>query len=241
MYFPYSFLYTISMKNMTSLPADLDLLAALGGDLTDTTSSVPDTAIGISKETDSIRDTSLGGTGKTGVTSSLEEKALSLLGAGVHAEAVASALGVTPARISQLLSNEVFSKKVAALKYESLQKHNVRDAHYDSIEDKLLAKLEKSLPLMVKPESILKAISIVNGAKRRGSDKPAVVSNQQTIVNLVLPEVISNKFAIDLNNQVIKAGEQELLTMPSGDLLKRVEVKQQEREEEIKRLGGNDL
>lgn len=199
------------MKTKTTLPADIDLLASLGADTQEATLEKPEVT------------STLGNSGGTGNTNSTEERALALLGSGVPAESVAAALGVTPARISQLLANEVFSKKVAALKYESLQKHNVRDAAYDSLEDKLLAKLEKAMPLMVKPESILKAISIVNGAKRRGSDAPTAVTNQQTIVNLMLPEVVTNKFAIDINNQVTKAGEQELLTMPSGNLLKQVE------------------
>lgn len=219
---------------MKSLPSDLDILASLGAELPEATavSQAPDT---------SIKESELGGTGKTGITSSIEEKALSLLGAGVSSDSVAAALGVTPSRISQLLSNEVFSKQVAALKYESLQKHNVRDNHYDSLEDKLLAKLEKALPLMVKPDSILKAINIINGAKRRGSDKPQAVTNQQTVVNLVLPEVITSKFAINVDNQVTKAGEQELLTMPSGNLLKRVEDAQEAKTKHIKELGGHDL
>lgn len=169
---------------------------------------------------------SLGNTYKTGVTTSVEEKALSLLGSGVSAESTAAALGVTPARVSQLLSNEVFSNKVAALRYASLQKHNVRDGKYDTLEDQLLGKLEKSLPLLIRPESILKAIAVVNSAKRRGQDNPDQVVNKQNIVNLILPVAIAERFSVNINNQVTKAGEQELLTMPSGNLLKQVEEAQ---------------
>ena len=35
------------------------------------------------------------------------------------------------------------------------------------------------------------------------------------------------KFAVDINNQVIKAGDQNLHTMPSGNLLKQVEEAKQ--------------
>lgn len=158
-----------------------------------------------------------------GVSSSIEERALSLLGSGVPGDSVASALGVTPARISQLLAIESFSSKVAALRYANLQKNNVRDEKYNSLEDQLLAKLERSLPLLIKPESILKAVTVVNGAKRRGHSTPEQVTNQQNIVNLVLPSVIANKFLVNINNQVTQAGDQELLTMASGNLLKQVE------------------
>ena len=104
----------------------------------------------------------------TGTSTSIEERALVLLGAGVQAEQVATTLGVLPSRISQLLSQEDFAHKVQNLRYENLQRHNKRDSEYDSLEDALIGKLNKSLPLMVKPETILRAISTINSAKRRG-------------------------------------------------------------------------
>ena len=145
-----------------------------------------------------------------------------MLGSGIAAESVASALGVTPARISQLLSEEEFAAKVTALRYENLRKHNDRDAAYDAIEDKLLDKLDKSIPLMYKPSELLHAIRIVNGARRRGQSAPEQVTNQQTIVNLMLPTVVTERFTTNINNQVVKAGDTELLTLSSSQLLKQV-------------------
>jgi len=159
-----------------------------------------------------------------GVTSSVEEKALTLLGSGVSSESVANALGVVPARISQLLANKLFAGKVAELRYKSLQSHNIRDGKYDSIEDTLIEKLKKSIPLMVRPDTILKAISTINGAKRRGQSAPDQVVNQKNLVQIIMPKVIANKFTINIDNQVISAGDQELHTMPSGNLLKQVEA-----------------
>lgn len=164
-----------------------------------------------------------------GATTGLEEKALNLLGSGIAAESVASALGVTPSRIAQLLADEVFSGQVSKLRYKSLQSHNVRDDKYDALEDRLLDKLKLALPLMVKPSDIVNAMTRVNAAKRRGQSTPQQVVNQQNIINLTLPVVIAEKFSMNINNQVVKAGEQELLTMPSGNLLKQVEDAEQER------------
>ena len=168
-------------------------------------------------------------TNKPGETSGVEEKALNLLGAGVGAEQVAAALGVTPARISQLLSDKNFSDKVTEARYRNLQSHTKRDNTYDSLEDKLLSRLEKSLPLMVKPDTLLKAIAVVNSAKRRGQSAPDQLVNQNNIVNVILPQHIVQTFTTNINNQVTKAGNQELLTMQSGTLLKRVEAKENER------------
>jgi len=153
-----------------------------------------------------------------------EDRALALLGSGVSAEAVANALGVTPSRVSQLLANKEFADQVATLRYENLQQHNSRDLAYDSLEDTLLTKLEKAIPMMFKPLDITKALQAVNGAKRRGQTAPSDGSvNQQTIVQLLLPTQITQKFTTNVNNQVIKAGDQELLTMQSGNLLSLAE------------------
>lgn len=149
-----------------------------------------------------------------------EERALSLLGAGVTPEQVASALGVTVSRISQLCSDPEFTARVAELRFEALNKHNERDNRYDTLEDRLIAKLEDLLPLMMRPMEVLKSIQVINGAKRRGQSAPDQTINQQTVVSIVMPTTIVNKFVTNINNQVVKAGAQDLLTIQSGTLLK---------------------
>lgn len=162
--------------------------------------------------------------------SSIEERALSLLGNGISAESTAAALGVTPARISQLLSDEAFSEEVTKLRYKKLQKHNRRDAKYDDIEEKLITKLDKSLPFLVKPRDILSALQIINGAKRRGQDSTETAVANTNIVNIAIPTAIAQKFTVNINNHVIKAGEQELITMQSGTLLDKIKAERAEKE-----------
>lgn len=171
-----------------------------------------------------------------GTTTSIEDRALVLLGAGIGGEAVANALGVTPGRISQLLSEQAFSDAVSTLRYENLQKHNNRDASYDNIEDRLLGKLEQNLNFILKPRDLLSAISTINSAKRRGQSSPDQVVNQQNIVNLVLPAVITEKFTVNIDNQVTRAGEQELHTLPASTLLKSVEDASSERQKVLSHL-----
>lgn len=171
-----------------------------------------------------------------GTTTSVEDRALVLLGAGIGPEAVANALGVTPARISQLLSEQTFSDAVSNLRYENLQKHNNRDATYDSIEDELLVELKNKLSFLMKPADILRAISIINNAKRRGQSSPDQVVNQQKVVNLVLPTVITEKFTVNIDNQVTRAGEQELHTLPASALLKTVEDAGEQRQKALSHL-----
>lgn len=159
---------------------------------------------------------------------SAEQRALDLLGQGIVPEQVAFASGLSASRISQLLSQEQFAARVAELRFESLSKHNERDNAYDSLEDSLLEKMKDCLPLMVRPQEILKAISVINAAKRRGSSAPQSLTNQQTIVNLILPQQILTQFTLNQANQVVQAGEQPLVTIQSGTLLNQHKQRQAE-------------
>jgi predicted transcriptional regulator len=160
--------------------------------------------------------------------SSHTARALSLLGSGVSTEATAAALGVTPSAISQLLANDTFAEEVTHLRYTNLQAHNKRDNKYDSLEDALIQKLEDSLGLIMRPEMILRAMATVNAAKRRGQSTPEQVSESATVLTLVLPAQIIQKFTTNINNQVIRAGDQSLHTIPSSSLVKQLEASQQE-------------
>lgn len=150
-------------------------------------------------------------------------RALELLGSGVPQESVASALGVTASYISQLLSDKNFAAAVTKLKYEALTKHTERDAKYDELEDTLLGKLDKSVSLLFKPLDIMRALKIVNEAKRRGTDSKESIIAQQNIVEITMPTQIVQQFTTNVVNQVITAGDQDLTTIQSGDLLKSVE------------------
>ena len=128
-------------------------------------------------------------------------RALELLGMGVIATQVAAALGVDISRISQLLSEEAFAAKVAELRFSNLRKHTERDTKYDGLEDTLIEKLGDCLPLMHRPMEILKAIQVINSAKRRGASAPEHITNQNQIIQLNVPGALIEKFRVNINNQ----------------------------------------
>lgn len=147
---------------------------------------------------------------------STEERALHLLGQGIAPETVASACGVSASRISQLLSTPEFLARVSELRFNNLEKHNITDAKYDDLESTLLEKLKDCIPLMgMEPMKLLKAVQVINAAKRRGVSAPDQITQQQTVVQLIMPNVIMQKFSTNINNQVIQAGDQTLQTIPS--------------------------
>lgn len=156
-----------------------------------------------------------------GITSSTEDRALALLGAGHEPEVVANALGVSVSRISQLLSQEDFATAVTQLRFDSLAKHNTRDLSYDEIEDQLILKLRDCIPLMFRPMEILKAIATINAAKRRGTSAPAAITQQQTVIQLIMPTTIVQAFTKNTANQVVEVDGQTLVTIQAGTLLKQ--------------------
>ncbi len=155
-------------------------------------------------------------------TTLTEDRALTLLGQGIAPETVAASLGVSASRISQLLSDENFAAQVASLRYESLARHNERDNKYDQMEDDLLERMKDCLPLMHRPMEILKAISVINAAKRRGASTPDSIMNKQEVISLTIPIQIINKFQTNMNGQVTtiesENTQHSLLTIQSGSL-----------------------
>jgi len=154
---------------------------------------------------------------------SLIGRALELLGSNVPQEAVASALGVTPSYVTQLLSDEDFSQAVTKLKFEVLSKHTARDETYDELEDLLLARMKKALPLLIRPNDINNALKTVNAAKRRGVDSKESIIANQNIVSITMPIQIVQDFTTNVHNQVVKTGDEDLITIQSGDLRSQVE------------------
>lgn len=147
-----------------------------------------------------------------------EERALKLLGSGIPPATVAASLGISQSRISQLLSDENFAAQVAERRFLNISKHNERDDKYDDLEAQLIERMEDCLPLMHRPMEILNAIKIINAAKRRGSSAPESMVEKQSVVQLVVPITLINKFQTNLQGQVVSVGEQNLLTIQSGAL-----------------------
>lgn len=147
-----------------------------------------------------------------------EDRALTLLGQGIEPKMVASALGVSVSRIAQLLSDESFAQKVAEARFSSISKHTERDLRADKIEDMLLDRLENIIPMLYDPMKIVHAYSKINAAKRRTSGTPETVTQQQQVLSLTLPTMIIQHFTTNINNQVIKAGSQDLVTIQSGQM-----------------------
>lgn len=155
---------------------------------------------------------------------SVEQRALELLGRNLTQDVVASACGVTAGRISQLMADDDFRHKVQELRYQNITKISKIDEKYDTLENKVLDQLEKTIHAIYKPHELLKAAQVLNAAKRRGSIIAGAedVSNAKSIT-LNMPMMIVNRFIKDVNNQIIevqddKGNRQPLVTASSSSL-----------------------
>lgn len=151
---------------------------------------------------------------------STEAKVLELLSAGIEPEHVASAVGLTPGRISQIVSNPEFAAKLAELKFESLRKHNATDNEYDALEKMLLEKLKQCAGLLFDPMKIARILQTVNSAKRRGASAPDSIVRQKQTIRLNINAAVVTKFAVNGANQVVQASvgdeSQDLVTIQSS-------------------------
>lgn len=160
-----------------------------------------------------------------------KERAAKLLGQGVDQSIVATALGVSPSYITQLLEQEQFAAEVTQLRFINLENATGRDSKYDAMEDKFLDKLEEMSPYMTKPREILGALAVLNKAQRRGAKQENQPQVKQDVVVLTLPSVIHNTFITNHANQVIavsggsenpEALQRDLSTITAKALLERL-------------------
>lgn len=151
-------------------------------------------------------------------------KLLEFLKNGVTPTEAALALGITPGAVTQLMDTPEVSTELQKIREEQLKKSATIDAKYDDLEIKLLNQLDRVTPLLMRPLEIAKVLGTVNAAKRRGvahttESKPA------TILQLNIPVALQAKFVVNATNQVVEAGAQTLVTMPSANIAKLAEAK----------------
>jgi hypothetical protein len=143
-----------------------------------------------------------------------------MLGRGIPAVNIASAIGVTEGYISQLLSDQNFAMDVAAIRTADLTKNIDIDAKWDEYESRLLEKLGELINFFTKPKDVLEALRIINSAKRKSAGIPAA-QGQQTgrTIALNLPVTIINHYKINMQGGVVEVEGRSLRAMDSKNLL----------------------
>lgn len=146
-----------------------------------------------------------------------------MLGQGLSATQVASAVGCDDSYISQLLSDETVSAQVQALRAEAFSKYVEQDRLLDEAEATALEKLSHLAQFISKPTEAARVYSILNAAKRRTVDQ---VNQQQAVaqtVSLDLPAAARVRFTLTNDKQVIEIEGRSMTTMPARSLAARLE------------------
>lgn len=133
---------------------------------------------------------------------------------------VANIVGCDPSYISQLMSDPEFSDQVIGLRMLNGEKHIQLDSRADELEGKLLEKLERMVPMMMRPGEVVNAYKVLNNARRRLTQDNAPTSQGLgTLVSIKLPAAAQLAFKLSQKGEVIEIDGQPMVTMPSAELL----------------------
>lgn len=155
----------------------------------------------------------------------IQSKLLSLLAAGVPQSAAASAVGVTPGYVSQLLEQEPFKVALLEASAGKIQAALDHDNTVESLEQKLLRVIEQKLPFIRNPMEAAKIFQILNNSKRR-LQGPDTSQNTGGVTNvtIVLPRAAAAAIKLNSSNQVIEVEGRTMAPLPSRELPKLQEA-----------------
>jgi len=160
------------------------------------------------------------------IPGSKKDQIISLLKANCTVGQAAAAVGCDQAYVSEIFAIPEIAAEIAAHRIKILKDQSETDDKYDSIEKRLLDGLEEKLNqgvAFMKMGVILQAINTVNRAVRRGAGHQEAITPPSNVVQLIMPTVIVRQFQANQDNEVIKVGDQELISMSSKNVMQRLE------------------
>lgn len=145
----------------------------------------------------------------------MKEQIERLLGRGLSQVVVANAVGCTEGYISQLLAEEDFAGRVAAMKLAIVEKDSSRGQLVNEIKDELLAKTKRALPMLLRPQEIIAALKVIDGLKCGDSASGVATGTggTQQIVQVNLPTIIMQNFIKNSQNEIVEVGGRSLATL----------------------------
>ena len=173
----------------------------------------------------------------------IREKLVSLLGNNVNQVQAAAAVGCSPSYVSELMRDSEFMREVSELRVANLTANTIRDSKYDALEDRALDNLSTLIDSIYDPIKLAVVLSKLNMAKRRGSSAQDSSNIEVTqVVTLALPQALSSKLQLSINNEVQAVADRELVTIEGVTLLNDLKGKTQNdpRREANRRIFANE-
>lgn len=167
----------------------------------------------------------------------MKEKVKELLGTGLPNNVVATAVGISESQVTQWMSEESFAADVQELRMKNLTEATQRDSKYNTLEDKVLELMEDKLTnlgLALKPVELSRIMSVLNAAKRRGAPAELNSNSPKTVVPLILPTIIMQKFIVNGHNQVVEVEGRTIATISASKVIKELDDRSKNRDNNVK-------
>jgi hypothetical protein len=153
----------------------------------------------------------------------MRDKIIEMLGKGIPATQVASAVGCDDSYISQLMAEEGVEARVIELKAAHFSQYVEQDQKLDDAEAQALEKVAQLVPFITRPAEAVRVYGVLNAAKRRTVDTANAAGVVAQTVHLELPEAARVRFTITSDKQVIEIEGRSMTTMPAKSLAAQLE------------------
>jgi hypothetical protein len=153
----------------------------------------------------------------------MKDRIIEMLGKGITAVQVASAVGCDESYVSQLLAEEGVLEKITQAKAEHFSKYVEQDQCIDDAEAEALKKVAYLVPFITKPAEAVRVFAVLNAAKRRTSDNLNAANAIAATVSLDLPAAARVRFTLTADKQVIEIEGRSMATLPAKSLAARLE------------------
>lgn len=148
----------------------------------------------------------------------LQERIKKLLGNGLPGTIVASTVGCDPSYVSQLMEDEGFKNDVLVLRAGKAQGAVARDTSWDTVEQMALDKAIQMLPLVSRPNDLIRLAAFANSAKRRATEYAGAQETGASVVNIILPQAAAVHFQMNNNSQVVEIDGRSTAALPTKHL-----------------------
>lgn len=149
-----------------------------------------------------------------------KDRLLGYLAAGVSQTAAASAVGVDPSYVSQLLEQDDFKIALVERSAGRLQKAIDHDESIESLETKAARVIEQKLPFVRNALEAARIFQILNSSKKRAVASPDSSQGAGGVqsVTIVLPKAAAVSLRMNTQNQVIEVEGRAMAPLPSRNL-----------------------
>lgn len=157
--------------------------------------------------------------------SGIQLRVARFLAQGLKPTQVASIVGITPARISQIVKEEGFNELLAA----EAERYSISDDEvaarqllankYMAFEAKLLDTMDASVALM-EPRDQIRALDVVIGRQAKMAAATAALrvpehAANQTIVNIMIPNHAVPEYQVNGNGEIIAIDNKPMAPLPA--------------------------